>query len=189
MISRKLVGKSFGSGVLIGLLACGGIWVFHFIDGPVAAGAAMIDPNKADKVAAAHPRFLQGTEVEMYYPEQFDLLSRLTSDKTSLEQYNLGNSSKRQQVIAISVHSLEGGNLNDDSSWRSRTLDSTHYVSNKEQVGGEVISIMTKTDNTEKTLFWPHKGRLLIIAISTNDSNDDLPAMISMIKPTVKWRT
>jgi hypothetical protein len=182
MISRKLVGKSFGGGIISGLIVCGGLWVFHFIDGPVAAGAAMIDPNKSEKAAAAHPRFLQGTEMELYYPEQFDLLSRLTTDKTALEQYNLGNSSKRQQVVAISVRPLDGGNLNDDSSWRSRSLNTTNYASNK-------VSIMTKTDNTEKTLFWPHKGRLLIIAISTNDPNDDLPAMINMIKPTIKWRT
>ena len=189
MMSRKLFGKSFGGGIIVGLIVCGGIWVFHFIDGPVAAGAAMIDPNKSDKAAVAHPRFLQGTEMELYYPEQFDLLSRLSNDKTALEQYNLGNSSKRQQTIAISVHPLDGGNLNDDSSWRSRILDSSHYVSNKEQLGTETVSFMTKTDNTEKTLFWPHKGRLLIIAITTNDPNDDLPAMFVLLKPTIKWRT
>lgn len=188
MISRKLVGNSFSSGIVIGVLVCGSIWVFKFIDGPVSAGAAMIDPNKADKIAPPHPRFLQGTDVEMYYPEQFDLVARLTTDKTALEQYNFGNSSKHQQTIAVSVHPLETGNLNDDSSWRSRLLAPTTYNANKEQQGNETISVMTKFDKTEKTLFWPHKGKLLIIAITTNDPNDDLPAMLNLMKPTVKWR-
>ena len=48
---------------------------------------------------------------------------------------------------------------------------------------------MTKADKTEKTLFWVHKGRLLIVSLSTNDSNEDLPSMLAIIKPTIRWRT
>jgi hypothetical protein len=189
IISKKLIFSSFAVGIVVGLISCGGIWAFRFLNGPVAAGAAMVDPNKDDVATKAHPHLLQGIAVQLSYPEQFDLVSRLASDKNATEQYNLGDSSKTQLVAAISVHPLETGNLEDSASWRSREIDVAHYTPNREQLQNESISIMTKKDGTEKTLFWVHKGQLLIVALSTNDTNDDLPALLAMIKPTIKWRS
>ena len=189
MYTKRYFAKSGAAGVAIGFFVCAGIWVFHFIDNPVAAGAAMVDPNKANAVAVMKPRTFQGIYVELKYPGEFDLTSRLNNDKQALEQYNIGQSTKKQFTMAISVHPLESGLLNDDSNWRIRILDKAAYASNNELLQNETVSIMTKLDKTEKSLFWVHKGKLLIISLSTNDPNEDLPAMLGMIKQTIRWRT
>lgn len=186
--SKKFFVKSGATGIVFGFVACLGIWIFHFVDGPVVAGAAMIDPNKTDAGMVVKPRFLQGLNVEMNYPGKFDLISHLNNDKEALEQYNIGQSTKSQITMAISVHTLESGLLNDDSSWRIRALNKTSYETNNEKLQNETVSFMSKKDKTEKTLFWVHKGKLLIVALSTNDSNDDLPTMMASIKSTIKWR-
>lgn len=189
IISRNRAGKSLGGGILLGIVICLGLGIFHFLEGPSVAGAAMIDPTKDLITAKPRPRTLQGIAIMFSYPESFDLVSRLNTDKTALEQYNLGNSRKVQQTIAVSVRPLPTGLLNDDSSWRIRVQDSAQYASNKEILQNEPVAVMTKIDKTEKTLFWVHQGKLLIIAITTNDPNDDLAAMLASIKPTIRWRT
>lgn len=188
MFSKAYFAKSGASGAVFGFIICAGIWLFHFMNNPVTAGAAMIVPNQVDAVVVK-PRTLQGLNFELKYPGAFDLTSRLSNDKLALEQYNIGQSTKKQFTMAISVHPLESGLLNDDSNWRIRSLDKATYITNNEQLQNESVGIMTKADKTEKTLFWVHKGRLLIVSLSTNDSNEDLPSMLAIIKPTIRWRT
>jgi hypothetical protein len=149
----------------------------------------MIDPSKAEETPEPHPRMLQGLHFQLEYPERFDLTSRLNNDSQALEQYNIGMSTKRQVTMAISVHPLTSGQLNDDSNWRVRSLDKAQYQANNELLQNETVSIMTKIDKTEKTLFWVHKNKILIVALTTNDPNDDLPTMMAAIKSTIRWRT
>jgi hypothetical protein len=189
MYTKKYFAKSGASGVTLGFIICFGIWAFHFIDGPVAAGAAMVDPNKADVAVVVKPRTLQGLNFELQYPGAFDLTSRLNNDKLALEQYNIGQSSKKQFTMALSVHPLESGLLNDDSNWRIRALDTKSYVTNNEKLHDETVGIMSRVDKTEKSLFWVHKGKVLIVSLSTNDPNEDLPGILAVIKPTIRWRT
>lgn len=173
----------------LGVVICTGIWAYNFVNGPVVAGAAMIDPEKPEATPVPQPRLLQGLYMQLEYPEQFDLLSRLSTDSTALEQYNVGMSTKRQVTLAISVRPLPSGQLEDDSSWLIRSKDKAGYQPNTEKLQGETVSIMTKSDNTEKTIFWVHEGKLLIMALSTNDPNDDLPTILASIKPSIRWRS
>ncbi len=189
MYAKSFYVRSTAAGIALGIIISGGMFLYKLVDSPSVAGAAMVDPSKADKIAAPHPRFLQGIEVQFNYPEQFDLLSHIAPNTNATEQYNLGNSSKPLQGVAIGVHRLESGKLEDDPNYRIRILDKAKYSSNNEQLQNESVAVLTKLDRTEKTLFWSHKGKLLIIAISTNNPNDDLPAMLNLIKPTIRWRS
>ncbi len=175
-----LVGAAFG--LIIVLL-------LRFVDGPVESTQALskLQASTAPK-STTKLNQLAGIAVELSYPAIFDGLSQLKNDAQAVEQYNLSSKRDYSRGIAVSVRSLPSGNLNDDSSYRFRLNSTADYRETKEILGGEPIAVMNKLDRSEQTLFWAHGDKVLTLAITATNPRDDVSALMSAIKPTIRWR-
>jgi hypothetical protein len=91
-------------------------------------------------------------------------------------------------MIAVELNPLEAGGLGADSNYRVRQLHAGEYKESQEHIGGDLVSLMAKSDKQELTMFWVHGNRVLTVAITSSDARDNLDAFMATIKKSVKWR-
>lgn len=173
-------------GVGLGLVI---VMVLKFVDGPVETHPA----NSAAKMLttptpSANVNELSGISMSFQYPGVFDQLTQLKNDAHSVEQYNISSRSSYQRLIAASVRTLPSNVLDDDSNYRIRRLNPQEYSLKNETLQGEKVAIMSKTDKTEVTLFWTHKGQILSVAITSNNPKDDIVGYMNVIKASARWK-
>jgi hypothetical protein len=161
-----------------------------FLNGPATAQATPLTATQG--IPTPEPKAgngqLSGLYITMQYPGVFDQVSRVKNDNSALEQYNITSSGNYREQISVDVSQLPSGGLNDDSSYRYRSINPDLYTPSKATLQGEPVVLMTKSDNTEQTLFWVHGGYELIIAITSSDVTDNVKAYMSAIMPTIRWK-
>jgi hypothetical protein len=159
-----------------------------FVNGPVTA-KAMADPlEKAREAAQPTPatNVVQGKQIYFKYPSSFDTVGDQHSEN-GLDSFMIGSKSSSQRTIAAAVVPLSSGLLDDDSSYKYRTIHPDLYTPRELRLGGEKAIVMTKADKTEVTLFWPHKGKDLNLSITSTDPKDNIPDIMQQIIPTFRW--
>jgi hypothetical protein len=178
--------------VVMGVMT-GGLIVaaMKFVNDPVVASGKVL--SEAEKSAAPAPETaktsrLAGLNIELVYPGMFDQLAQVKSDPQVIEQYTLSSKNNFRHLLAVEVRPLVSGGLDDDASYRVRKIHAGEYVETGDRSGDEKIAIMTKADKTEQTLFWPHKGKLLTISLTSTDPKDDLPSIMGVIKGALRWK-
>lgn len=179
-MGMAVIGAMFG-GVIVAAL-----W---FVDGPVHGDVKKASLEAARAAAAPKPEGLStytGKYVSFQYPRRFDLVSQ--SPSAGLEGLTLSSNSDHRRGVTISVRKMpESGLLHDDPSFRFREMNVEQYRPIHEKVNGEPVVVMSKLDRQEQTVFWPHKGLELTIAVMSTDPQDDVAAMLKEIQPTVRW--
>ena len=174
-------------GIVVGLAIVG---VVRFLNGPVTATSG---PTLAQVQASSTPKpstiQLAGLYFEMTYPALFDQVGRLKNDAQALEQYNISSKKDYRRVMAVSVRTLPSNLLDDDSSYKFRHISGKDYLERSDKLAGEAAAVMSKTDNSEVTLFWVHQGKLLTISITSSNPNDLVAEYMKAVEPTLRWRT
>lgn len=172
-------------GVLVGVAI---IAVLKFLNGPVEAkpDAQTLNQMKASVVPTPVTQVLAGQTVEFSYPGVFDQVRKMQD--TTLDSYYIASKSEPGRTIAVAVVALPSNRIDDDSGYKFRLLHKESYKESREKLGGEEVVIMTKNDNTEQTLFWPHKGKSLNISITSTAPRDKVSEFMNVIKPTIRWR-
>ena len=174
-------------GLVVGLVIVG---IMRFLNGPVTATSA---PTLAQVQVSSTPKpstiQLAGLYFEMTYPALFDQVGRLKNDAQAFEQYNISSKKDYRRVMAVSVRTLPSNLLDDDSSYKFRHISGKDYQERSDRLAGEAVAVMSKTDNSEVTLFWVHQGKLLTISITSSNPNDQVADYMKAVEPTLRWRT
>lgn len=182
MAAMAVIGVAFGL-VIVAMLK----YLVFPVEGVVTANGL-----KAAREAVAPkpevPNELGGLYVEFKYPGMFDSLSQIKTDANALEQYNITSRADYRRGIAVHVRDLPNGRLADDSSYRFRQLKADQYRLSELKMHGEPAVRASKLDKQEATLFWAHKGRLVTIAVTAMDPDDDVEAILKTISDTLRWR-
>jgi hypothetical protein len=182
---------------LISLVVVGGLTgglivaAMKFVNDPVVARGKVLSAVQASVSPApgtAGTSRLAGLYIELLYPSLFNQLAQVKSDPQVLEEYTLSSKTNFKHVIAVDVRPLVTGNLDDDAGYKVRQIHAADYRESSDRAGSEKIAIMSKTDGHEQTLFWPHKGKLLTIAITSTDPHDDIAAIMGVIKNSLRWK-
>ncbi len=179
MFTLAFIGTGFGLAIVV---------LLWFVNGAVGTTNTLAAAQKSVTPKPVSPNLLSGIDIEMSYPGIFDQVSHVNNDSNALEQYNLGSNSDYRRAIGISVHPLPSNNLTEDSSYRFRMNSTDTYRETRSSIGKESVSLMTKIDRTEQSLFWLHKGKLLIVAVTSTNPKDDVTAIMATIQPTIRWR-
>ena len=176
-----LIGGGFGA-------AC--IALLRFADGPSKASTTKVmagvigTPTPTPDTTAQ----VQGQYAGFSYPGYFDAVSQSKTDSNALEQFSIADKADYRVSIQASVRPLPVGGLNEDSSYRLRSISPAAYKQSDVLAGQDRAVLMAKVDTTEQTLFVPHANMLLTIAI-TSGSTKILPAQImAVVRPSVRWR-
>lgn len=190
--SRKLhwtawTASMVAMGAVVGLVIVG---LLKFVNDPVEAGAKSLQKAQASVAPSVAPDTsqLSGLYVTLTYPGEFDQVQQVKSNARALEQYRLGSKTNHRRSITVSVWPLPPGGMQDEGSYRVRQLDlAGSYDESREKIAGEDITLMTKADKSEQTLFTTYKDKLLVVAVTSSDSRDDVPKLMNVIKQSVRW--
>ena len=181
-ITLVMVGVVFGVAVVA---------ILKFVNGPVVAGPSVqsqIEDSKQSAQPSPDMPSLEGLKVSFSYPNALSDVSRVRN-AAGIEQYLLRTKGDGASVqIAVSVDSLPSGNLADDSSYQFRTLKSAGYTRSDIKMFGEPAVLLTKQDNTERTIFWPHKGMELTISGTTTGDFSNLTSYMATISNSLRWQ-
>jgi hypothetical protein len=175
----------------MGLLVGAVVIVFiKFVNGPVQASAIPPTPTPRAAAIAVNQGTIQlaGLYFEMGYPGKFDQLKQLGNDAHSLEQYYVTSKADYRRTMAVAVRPLESSSLDNDANYKVRKIHPETYKERVDKLGGEPVSVMSKIDNTEATLFWAHKGRVLSVSMTSTNPDDVLADYIKLIEPTFRWK-
>lgn len=176
--------------IIMGVVVGGTIiLILKYTSAPVTVDLSAAAPSIRPTPTPQNGRgLLSGIYVALEYPGEFDQVSRITSDPTALEQYSIGSKASYRRLIAVNVRKLESGNLDDDASYKRRLLYPKEYTETKQAVTGAKVSIMTKVDGHEQTLFWAQGGKLLTVSATSTESGDNVPAFLATVRESVTWR-
>jgi hypothetical protein len=178
--------------VAIGLVA-GVVLVLmmKLVNGPVSAGATPDSLEAARASAAPTPatNILNGKSVALSYPSVFDTVSNKSDDPSAKgDQYYISSKSSQARGLVVTAFGLASRQLNDDSSYKFRTIHPELYAASTIKRGAEQIVVMTKKDHTEVTAFWVHGDRDLNIALTSTDPKDNLTEFMDTIIPSIRWK-
>ncbi len=172
-------------GVIVGFVIVG---IIKLLNDPVVGTALPQKQFVASPTPKAGLNELAGLIIDLNYPSAFDQVSRVSSSPSALEQYVISSKAQYRRSIAVSVFNLPSGNLDDDSSYKYRLINPSLYKASAGAVKTEPVVLMAKNDHTELTMFWAHGGKLVIVAITSTASGDDVNTFMQAIMPTVRWR-
>ena len=173
-------------GALVGLVIVG---FMKFVNGPVTATATT---TLADAQATVMPKpttnQLAGLYFDMVYPAIFDQVVHLKNDSQTLEQYNISSKKDYRRTMAISVRPLASNLVDDDASYKFRHIHPETYKERTDKLGGEKVTVMSKVDKSEVTLFWPHQAKLFTLSMTSSNPEDGLADYMAAVEPTLRWR-
>lgn len=178
--------------VVVGvILGFGIIGAMKFVNDPVVAkGTALgATASVAPAPGTAHTSALQGLNFSFSYSGMFDQVAQVKSGSQMIEQYNLTSKASTAHQVAVGLESIKpGGGLDDISDWSLRKNRSSEYSPRLEKSGSDIIGIMAKNDKTEESMFWIHGNKVLEVSVTTTDPKDDVDAILTVIKGSMKWR-
>jgi hypothetical protein len=188
MTLSVMIGVGLGAAIIV---------VLKFVDGPavgtvktLAAAEASFSPTPTP----APTNTLSGLYVTLQYPGTYVDLQRVKSGATDLEDYLMSTKSVivgGRSTLAVEVMPLPSNGLKDDPSYRYRSINPSLYTpSTVTMYGDEPATLMTKSDGTELTLFWPHHGYELTVSISsTQAGNASLAPTMQKVRDTARWKS
>jgi hypothetical protein len=180
-------------GILMGEIVLGAIIGFvivfflKYVDGP---SEGSVNLNLAKQAATPTPRpdsTFASQYISFQYPGAFDVVAQVKTDANALEQYNITSTESYRRSIGITVRPLTSGGVEDDASYRLRTLKAEQYVMTNIKLSGEPAIMAERYDHQERTIFWPHGKYLLTVALVSSDNGDDIAAMMDVVTKKARW--
>jgi hypothetical protein len=171
-------------GTVLGVLVVLGL---KYADGPAVGDIhTLATPTPSPSVVPGQTmQLLDGTYYSLKYPSVFDTVAHKPDDHIFADQYNISSQRDYHRLLTVSVHHFDYS-YDEDSDYRSRLIKG--YQTFKSQSAGEEVYEMVNPGGGERTIFWPHKGWMLELSVTSTSSRDDLADMIAKIKPTIRWK-
>jgi hypothetical protein len=151
--------------------------------GPVAEAGMQALQKSIAPTPAANPT-LSGTHIMFMYPAVFDMVQHPANWPNTSERYALGSKADYRKSIQVYVENAASG-LKGDSGYAYRSQNTSEYQATNVKVMGEPAVIMVKSDLSERTLYWPHGGNLVIMSV-TGEGNY-LEGYLSVITSSLRW--
>jgi hypothetical protein len=141
VLSAAAIGVFVGAGIVA---------MLKFVNGPVSA-KAIADPLEAARESSQptpDTNIFQGKQIYLKYPSSFDQVgeNRQVGGAVKYDSFMLSAKSNSQNTVALSVVPLDASSLDNDSSYRYRSMHPELYTSKQYTLGGEKAVAMTKND-------------------------------------------
>jgi hypothetical protein len=162
------------------------VFFLKYVTGP-AQGTIIYKARVEATPTPKPPNAFSGQYAAFQYPGVFDTVAIVKTGVAEVEEYNIGSTSNYRRTLAEAVRPLPSGNPEDDASYKLRTTKQEQYTMSTIKIQGDTVYLATRYDNQEQTLFWPHKGRLLVVAIVSSDNGDDVVEMMKLVTNSVRW--
>jgi Na+-transporting methylmalonyl-CoA/oxaloacetate decarboxylase gamma subunit len=186
--SHKGVWITFiGVGIVFGI---GIIFLMRFVNGAVESGPeakkTIEEARASTKPAPSALPSLTGLKVTFDYPREFDNVSRVRN-ASGIEQYMLTSANNLTSKVAVVVEELPSGNLEDESGYSWRAMKTAPYQKSVATYRNEPVVMMLKKDGTERTLYWVHRGMVLIISGTDPGGGGSLEQYVNTIVGSLRW--
>ena len=186
--SRRWIANLIGLAFVGGVVGVAIVGVIKLANDPASATITAATLKSQTSPSPSPNGELNGLYVDMSYPGAFNQVAQVKTDTNGLEEYTINSSANYRREITVDVKTLASGLPNDDANYRLREIQNTLYTPSQQTINEQVVYIMTKGDNTEETFFWPHAGKMLVVAITSTDPGDHVAAYLAAILPTVRWK-
>lgn len=155
------------SSVLVVLAVVGGVGykVIKPLSQPVQ-GTLVVTPivNTTDKPVAY--KLSQGSIVSFEYPDSFVEQTVKPSDKIGLESHTFVSSNLTTVMLNTVVLNFPSNKLDDDPSYALRKTRPNQYTLKTVQIKNEPVVIATGLQDSTRTAFWVHQGKLFTVTLS-----------------------
>jgi hypothetical protein len=177
-ITLVVVGAMFGL-VIVGLMK-----LANTADqaGPTAVSGLEDLKKSIEPTPQVNPT-MSGTHIIFTYPAVFDLVTHPANWSNTTERYELASKSDYRKSIQVYVENAAFYTA--DSGYLFRSAHPTDYKPSSVKVMGETAVIMVKADNSERTLYWPHAGQMVIMSATGEGSL--LQSWLDVISTTLRW--
>lgn len=115
---------------------------------------------------------LDGRYFKLTYPGRYAIKKVESTNPRDLEVYTLTADTVYDKRLIVTVVQLPSGRLDDESGYKLRQAHSDEYTAETKPFGDDTATIMSKRDGSERTIFVPHRGKLLTLSFVTDPAND-----------------
>ena len=125
--------------------------------------------------------------IAFQYKSTYQLVKQ-TPSGTSLEMSLLSADTSYEKHLTVAIFPLDATNLDMFSPYETRKVQPNLYARTDTTVDGSPATIFTKNDATETTVVLLHKGKAATLSFTTASSYDNLPAEVSALLQTFRWK-
>jgi hypothetical protein len=177
-VTLGLIGGVFGLGI-VGLMK-----LANMADKAGPAAVSGIAQLNASIAPTPQPdSTYRGTYIVFNYPGAFDQMTHPASLANTADQFGL--SSRGDYHKSIMVYVEKEATPTGDSGYQWRNMNKAEYTPNPVKIMGEPATVMVKSDQSERTLYWFHSGYLVIVSATGEPGN--IPAWMSTITGSLRW--
>lgn len=182
-LQKKIVIRIIATLLLIGLV----VLFIQWMGSPHKGQVTVRSPPYNEIPSVRTDKILQGTYMTFSYSGMY--LAKNESNKNNdLEIYTLIADTNFDKRIVASVSNLPDGQLNSYGAYKMRSVRTDLYTARKIQVGGEVIDVWVRNDNTEQTAFIPRGNKVATIAFVSSSTSDQLTPEVDAILRSFRWK-
>ena len=179
-VTLVVVGIMFGVGI---------IFLMRFTNGsdqtgPSAQAGIQAVQKSAQPTPVPDPSY-SGTYVTFMYPSTFNNVKMQPPTGIWAEQFTINSTTNFDREIAVSVENIATAQT--DSGYMYRNMTPALYHAEKTTVMNEPAVVMVKADNTERTLYWAHGGKLVVVSITDTNAGEDIVSYVSLVTSTLRW--
>jgi hypothetical protein len=177
-----VVGVMFGFGIIFLMRFTSG----SDSTGPNAQAAIQAVQKSIQPTPSANPSY-SGTYISFNYPSTFNNVKMQPSTGIWAEQFTINSTTNFDREIAVSVENVATAQT--DSGYMYRNMTPSLYTPAKTTVMNEAATVMVKADNTERTLYWEHGGKLVVVSITDTNAGEDIASYMTLVTSTLRWIT
>ncbi len=156
-----------------------------------SASGTVVTKHTASTSTPKHSSYyeLDGDYLSFTYPDTFIARPNQEQGGATLQRNILYSNGAGILTLTVTVTSLPSGQLDDDPSYRMRTLHPETYALTPQTVQSEHVVIAKGIGSFEEVAFWPHAGKLATIALSGSTASvTATEAVYSHLLQSVTWQ-
>jgi hypothetical protein len=139
------------------------------------------------QVSSGH---FKGDMIAFDYPSSYTSVESKSAGASApiSEQYTLNQPGMAgSNRISITVKSLSGSSMLEDSAYQLRTVKANEYEISDETISDRTIKKSVRKDGTEVTYFFPGEKAYAIIAATSSNPTDDFKQDVSKLVDSFAW--
>ena len=149
-------------------------------------GTVLESTNQSNKYGSDKKQ-LNGKYVSFSYSGAYRL-KKLTPGDYDYEMYDLSANVGFDKHLSVDVSRLEGGELNNDTSYTARLYHPDVYSHNDILVNGHPAVIFIKNDDSERTVFISNGNKVAILAFVSKGGLEDISSEITAVLNSFHWK-
>jgi hypothetical protein len=179
-VTMVFVGAMFGFGIIFLMRFTGE----SDLAGPGAQAAIQAVQKSIAPTPGVDPSY-SGTYISFKYPSTFNDVKMQAVTGIWAEEFTINSTTNFDREIAVSVENIASAQT--DSGYMYRNMTPSLYTPEKTTVMNEPAVVMVKADNTERTLYWSHGGKLVVVSITDTNAGEDIASYMTLVTGTLRW--